>query len=175
MKNYCVKLQNPHACRLVSILSIRFSYKVIHWPFTNDLGSRSWHFPGSSVTLLWNSIPIHELSEKLWLGQCQEAQRPNRSPESFWPIFLIKTHAKLLFFNVAPTAPGPKLKQLDSALDHLLIKFAFLWVRSFLKQILKDFSHWNKFECFTLLWPIPNPGDHYLNKLETKLYQKAFM
>jgi hypothetical protein len=40
-------LYNPHACHLVSILSIRFSYKVIvwHWPFTNDLGSRSWHFP----------------------------------------------------------------------------------------------------------------------------------
>jgi hypothetical protein len=25
--------------------------------------------------------------------------------------------------------------------------------------------------CFTLLWRIPNPGDHYLNKLESKLYQ----
>jgi hypothetical protein len=37
----------------------------------------------------------------------QEAQGPHRSPESFWLILLIKTHAKLLFFNVAPTAPGP--------------------------------------------------------------------
>jgi hypothetical protein len=37
----------------------------------------------------------------------QEAQGPHRSPESFWLIFLIKTHAKLVFFNVAPTVPGP--------------------------------------------------------------------
>jgi hypothetical protein len=71
MKNHCVMLQNPHACRLVS-------YKVIlwPWPFTNEIGSRSWsrswHFFGSSVTSLWNIIPIHELAEKLWLGQCQK-------------------------------------------------------------------------------------------------------
>jgi hypothetical protein len=37
----------------------------------------------------------------------QEAQGPLRSPESFWLIFLIKTHAKLLFFIVAKTATGP--------------------------------------------------------------------
>jgi hypothetical protein len=77
MKNYCLKLQNPHACPLVFILSIRFSYKVIlwTWPFTNDhvsrSWSRSWHFLGSSVTILWH-IPSHELREKLWVGQCQK-------------------------------------------------------------------------------------------------------
>jgi hypothetical protein len=31
----------------------------------------------------------------------QAAQGPHRSPESFWLMFLIKTHAKLLFFIVA--------------------------------------------------------------------------
>jgi hypothetical protein len=36
---------------------------------TSDLGSRSWHFLGSSVTILWN-IPIHAFSEKLWPRQC---------------------------------------------------------------------------------------------------------
>jgi hypothetical protein len=37
----------------------------------------------------------------------QEAQGPHRSPESFWLLFLIKTHAKLFFFIVAPTALEP--------------------------------------------------------------------
>jgi hypothetical protein len=29
---------------------------------TSDFGSRSWHFSGSSVTIVWN-IPIHAFSE----------------------------------------------------------------------------------------------------------------
>jgi hypothetical protein len=33
---------------------------------TSDLGSRPWHFLGSSVTILWNIIPIHAFSKNLW-------------------------------------------------------------------------------------------------------------
>jgi hypothetical protein len=40
------------------------------WPLNSDLGSRSWHFLGSSITILWNIIPIHAISENLWFGQC---------------------------------------------------------------------------------------------------------
>jgi hypothetical protein len=35
----------------------------------SDLGSRSWHFLGSSVTILWN-IPIYAFGENLWPEQC---------------------------------------------------------------------------------------------------------
>jgi hypothetical protein len=34
-------------------------------------------------------------------------KRPNRSSESYWLIFPIQTHAKLLFCILVPTAPGP--------------------------------------------------------------------
>jgi hypothetical protein len=69
-----------------------FSYKVIlwPWPFTNDLGSRSWHFLGSSVTILWNIIPIHVFSENLWPGQC--FNHYEHSDHNLWPITLDQGH-----------------------------------------------------------------------------------
>ena len=67
--------------------------------------------------------------------QKEEAQGPHRSPESFWLI------------------------QLESSLDHILIKFAFLWVRTeFLKKILKDFpieTNENMFYHICVAHPVP--------------------
>jgi hypothetical protein len=48
---------------------------------------------------IYSSVGKHKLK--------QEAQGSHCSPESYWLIYPIKTHAKLLFFIVAPTAPGP--------------------------------------------------------------------
>jgi hypothetical protein len=59
------------------------------WPFTNDLGSISWHFLESSVTILWN-IPIHAFSENLWPGQC--LNHYEYSDLDLWPITLDQGH-----------------------------------------------------------------------------------
>jgi hypothetical protein len=40
----------------------------------------------------------------------------------------------------------------------------------------EDFFQYKHIEIwFSLLWPLPTPGDHGLYKLESTLYQKAFM
>jgi hypothetical protein len=57
---------------------------------TSDLGSRSWHFHGSSVTILWNIIPIHAFSEKLWPGQC--LKHYEYSDLDLWTITLNQGH-----------------------------------------------------------------------------------
>jgi hypothetical protein len=42
-----------------------------------------------------------------------------------------------------------------------------------LEKIL--FQYIDMWIWFSLLWPFPTPGDHDLNKLESKSYQKAFI
>jgi hypothetical protein len=65
--------------------------KVWIWKFDNFcLGSRSWHFRGSSVTILWNIIPIHKLSEKIWLRQCKTPLYVY-SDLNFWPWIKVMT------------------------------------------------------------------------------------
>jgi hypothetical protein len=58
-------------------------------PLTSDLGSRSWHNLGSSVTILWN-IPIHAFSENLWPGQC--LNHYEHSDFDLWLITLDQGH-----------------------------------------------------------------------------------
>ena len=40
----------------------------ILWPWSYDLGSRSWHNLGSLTTIVWNIIQIQQGSKKLWPG-----------------------------------------------------------------------------------------------------------
>jgi hypothetical protein len=63
------------------------------WPLTSDLGSKSWHFLGSSVKILWN-IPIHAFNEKLWLRQC--LNHYEHSDLDLWPITLNQGHDTFL-------------------------------------------------------------------------------
>jgi hypothetical protein len=57
---------------------------------TFDFGSRSSHFLGSSVTILWNIIPIHAFSENLWPGQC--LNHYENSDLDLWLITLNQDH-----------------------------------------------------------------------------------
>jgi hypothetical protein len=94
MKNYCVKLQKS-SCLPFSFYPV---YKVFLQSYTmtltfhNDLGSRSrsWHFPGSSVTILWNIIPINAFSVNLWPRQC--LNHYEHSDLVLWPITLNQGH-----------------------------------------------------------------------------------
>jgi hypothetical protein len=63
------------------------------WPLTSDLGSRSWHFLGSSLTILWN-IPIHAFSENLWPRKC--LNHSEHSDLDLWRITLNQGHAASL-------------------------------------------------------------------------------
>jgi hypothetical protein len=60
---------------------------------TFDLGSRSWHFLGYSVAILWN-IPIHAFSENLWPGQC--LNHYEHRDLDLWPITLNQGHDTFL-------------------------------------------------------------------------------
>jgi hypothetical protein len=60
------------------------------WQVMTDLGSRSWHFLGSSVTILWNIVTIHAFSEHLWPGQC--LNHYDHSSLDLWLISLDKVH-----------------------------------------------------------------------------------
>jgi hypothetical protein len=54
------------------------------------LGSRSWNFLGSSVTILRNIIPIHAFGENLWPGQC--LNHYEHSDLDLWTITLDQGH-----------------------------------------------------------------------------------
>jgi hypothetical protein len=43
----------------------------VHSDLDFALGSTLWHLFVCSITILWNIIPIHKLSEKLWFRQCK--------------------------------------------------------------------------------------------------------
>jgi hypothetical protein len=60
---------------------------------TSDLGSRSWHFLGPSVTILWN-ISIHAFSENLQPRQCLNDYED--SDLDLWPITLNQSHDTFL-------------------------------------------------------------------------------
>jgi hypothetical protein len=57
------------------------------WPVTLDQGHDTF---GSSVTILWNIIPIHAFCENLWPWQCLNHYA--HSDLDLWPITLNQGH-----------------------------------------------------------------------------------
>jgi hypothetical protein len=124
-----------------------FAYVLtIMYIVTFDLGSRSWHFLESSVTILWNFIPMHAYSENFWPSQFFKHEH---SDLDFRLITLDQGH---------DTSLGPGQQSCE-----ILFKFIkrvrsygpdklFAYVLSIMCIVTLTFHQWPGIKVVTLSW-----------------------
>jgi hypothetical protein len=80
----------------------------------------------------------------------------------------------LLWLSPLWRGPGPLFEQYRIPYTHGWFVPSLIEI-GLLILLEKIFFTINMQTWFTLLWPLPAPGDHNTNKFESSLYQKAFM
>jgi hypothetical protein len=128
----------------------------------SDLGSRSWHFLGSSVTILWNIILIHAFSANLWPGQC--LNHYGHSDLDLWQITLNQGHDTFL-------GPGQQFceilfKSIKRVKSYDPDKL-FACVLTIMCIVTLTFDQWPWIKVMTLSWVQCNNSVKYYSKSYT--------